>query len=1294
MTDLQTRVLELLAEGAIGPDVADDLLGHVGSDPTPETADVVVTGAAVRLPGIDTLDGLWDLLRSARPLTRPFPRRRLELVLGASDDLARTWGHLRDSVPTDPRAEGGWLTGLEEFAPERYGLDDFEAMFVGPNERVVLDLASEALEASCIDPAELVGSSTGVFLAHNPDSAFPYVRLFEDPDERAMLSGVPANVAYRVAYTYGLTGPVMNIDTTCSSSLVALHVARRSLQAGECDTAVVAGVNLDLLPFRGNDSTSFVLSPRRRCNAYDGSADGTWWGEGAAAVVLRRRADALRDGNPVFVGLAGSAVTSDGRSNGMMAPNPAAHADAVRAALAEAGVAGGAVGYVEGHGAGTILGDQVEVSALEDAFRSDTDERQYCSLGSVKTVTGHLKDAAGIVGLLAAALRVRHRTLPPLALLDVPTATVRWSETPFVLDSRERVWDRPGPAVAGVSSLGLSGTNAHVVLREDDTGTEPDGAAASGPEHDATPDLPPILLSAGSRRSLFEFVERLGAVLADVPSLAAVAATLARRPGGPARVALVPRSLEELATQLERLTEVRAFDRAPATFAAQGILLADTDQTRETSAAAVSGLPEEVRDLVADFVAGADVSSRYRERTAAVRPVVLPVPPPTTRRIWPAEASAAPDVRDLFFGLDWVPATDPEGSRRLGLVVVVAADRESAGAMAAALHGHSDDVVLVVAADTPSGEGDTFRGPLHRPETYLEVWERLGRDRLARLDAVLFVGDLAGHRPMSSLESLRAGQEAGAVALFAFARSAAALPADHAVVLAAVAREVHSITGREERQSPAQATTFGLLRVVSQEMPQFLELCVDVGDGDLADVGDLVAAELTRSGDLRPRQVAHRDGVRYRRVLERRPEPVGAEPPLRVEPGSVHVIGGGTGNLGPALAEFLAGQGAGTVVLLSRHPLPEGPDRDRLRSDPEWAPRLAALERTEALGCRVVHLVCDLTDAASVEQAFARMDDLGLAPSGGYMLSKQLYHQWIRDLADEDFRAGLDNRVAGTWLFAAALRAHGAEHLLLFSSISSMSGTKGAAECAAVNQYLDAAAPWYSATGLRTYTVNWALILEDRGEYKARTPIPPIDLSDFRSALARVFARPSSLDVVARIDLTEADYLRPVLRVPLGDTLWAEAAGQPDGRSLPADADTEPVTAAPRPDVAPEEGIARAWESALGETPTADAHFFGSGGSSLSVIRFVHQIAKHLGPDLLDVGDVYATPTFEQLVDAARRALAGPDPTAGAPPGAAADPAPAPGALDDLDALLEKVEAGLVSPTDAAQHFGAGGGGA
>jgi len=1265
---VSATVLDLLAAGEISAEAAVVLLDADAGARLPEVA---ILGASVRLPGIRNPEELWDALVAGRSLITQFPLDRFDLVSKANPELHRQFHALRGGISSDPRSIGGWLGDIDRFSPEAFGMTAFEAEFLGPPERMVLELAQEALSASGHSRTTVRGSRTGIFLAYQPDRAFSYLRLFLEPDERAFLSHVPANAAYQVAYNMDLHGPVLNVDTTCSSSLTALHLARRSLQLGECDLAVVAGISLNLFPFEHDDSGSFVRSGSRACHAYDARADGVVWGEGGVALVLKRKPEALKDRDPVLGVIAGSALASDGFSNGLMAPNPTTHRDVVRAALAEAGFSAESLGYVEGHGAGTALGDVVEVDALTRAFRLDTNRRHFCQLGSVKTITGHLGDAAGLAGVLATLLRMQHRALPPLAGLQEPNPGIAWDTSPFVTARDLAPWAPPDdgrPRRAGVSSLGLSGTVVHVVLEEH-------LAQACEPSVDG--DVA-VLLSADSRWAVWELVRLTAQQLDPGTSLAGVAYTLARRDLGAARIAIRASTTADLVEKLERLLAVRAFDRVPEHFYEQGIYIADLPETAAVSLARLQGQQENERAddrsaLLTEFLSGADVDALQACSVGDASSVPLPPAPFTTRRIWPVtDDRDLVDVSQLFFQADWAPTRSlPRGQAPLGGTVLVFAQEQQGWVRH--LKGRLEELgasVVVVrpgAAFQEEPDGDIILAP-DAGQHYEQLWDVLSHRGLV-LRGIIHAFSYGSEDTMTDLSTLRRGQSEGVHSLFHLGKQLARDAFSEPVLLTVVTAPGQEVVVGEE-YDPARVTAFGLARVLSQELPKVGELSID---HDLQADPRLLAEDIVREFAAEPQDrlplVAYRGGVRYMKQVQRSPEGGGSM--LKVRQGGVYVVVGGTGYLGPQVARMLADQGAGTVVLLSRHGLPDRQDWAQVQvSGPvDLAARLSGLEQAEQSGARVVSLQCDITDPYAVKETFERIT-LDVGPvRGGYMLAKQLFHLWVADLDAEQFHEGIDNRVRGTWLLAEQLKAAGADFLVLFSSISSMSGTKGAGECAAVNQYLDALGPYLGRRGLPTFALNLPLVLNDKAKFAASTATPPIDFTEFRAVVARLMRDAHPLNLVARLDLNEVDYLRPVLRIPFAPALWAEAADHARRSQRPAGEVAMPDLAVTASSDDLRRALVGAWRSALGGgEPVGDDHFFALGGSSLSALRFVATLKKAVPKAVFDVPDLFAHPTFAaqlQVLDGEAKAAHRDE-------------------LDDVDAILLQVESGALVAGEAA----------
>ena len=408
--------------------------------------DVAIVGKSIRLPGrIRSSDAFWDLLENG------------DRTDGVDDDTAAGVRH------------GGRLEDIDHFDPHFFGLSQAEAESIDPQHRLLLELAWDAMTDAAMAPARLAGKAVGVYTA---TAAGDYAALVHAPSQLDQINafttlGAAASVgAGRIAYTFDFCGPVLNVDASCASSLAAVHLAAAALRRGECEAAIVAATNLVLGPGSTHGLAQMgALSPSGHCAAFADTADGYVRGEGGAAIVLKRLADARRDGDPIAAVLAGSAMNHDGRSNGLSAPNAAAQSAVVRAALRDARISGDRLWYVEAHGTGTRLGDPIEVSALTAALERAAE--RPLPIGSVKANVGHLEAAAGIVGIVKLLLMLAHRRIPAQPALGAPNPLIAWSDTPLQPAWTAADADAEQELYAGISGFGMSGTNVHMVLRSD-----------------------------------------------------------------------------------------------------------------------------------------------------------------------------------------------------------------------------------------------------------------------------------------------------------------------------------------------------------------------------------------------------------------------------------------------------------------------------------------------------------------------------------------------------------------------------------------------------------------------------------------------------------------------------------------------------------------------------------------------------------------------------------------------------------------------------------------------------------
>ncbi|AFC31033.1 JamP [Paenibacillus mucilaginosus 3016] len=497
----------------------------------PAVHGVAIIGAAGRFPGASTLEQFWDRLAGGRESVTFFKEPQEGRVHAA-----------------------GLLEQAAEFDAAFFGMSPREAEVTDPQHRVFLECAYEAMEAAGYPPVRCTGR-VGVYAGSGQSGYLKHVESHPEIVEalgafQSAIGSGPDFLTTRVSYKLNLRGPSIAVQTACSSSLVAVHLACQALLTHECDMALAGGVSVKADQTEGFDyQEGGILSPDGHCRAFDAQARGTVVGNGGGAVLLKRLEDALSDGDTVLAVIRGTAVNNDGAHKiGYTAPSVGMQSEVIREALQVAEVDASTVTYVEAHGTGTVLGDPIEVAALTDAYRFDTDQRQYCALGSVKTNLGHLDSAAGIAGLIKTVLCLKHRMLPPSLHFREANPEIDLAGSPFYVNSELRPWlpAQGYPLRAGVSSFGMGGTNAHVILEE-----APAAGRAAHEDSAAEPHL--FVLSARTDEGLLQRTRDLIAFLEHdrEAELSDIAYTLAAgREAFGQRLAVTASTREELLARL------------------------------------------------------------------------------------------------------------------------------------------------------------------------------------------------------------------------------------------------------------------------------------------------------------------------------------------------------------------------------------------------------------------------------------------------------------------------------------------------------------------------------------------------------------------------------------------------------------------------------------------------------------------------------------------------------------------------------------------------------------------------
>ncbi|HEY9405602.1 MAG TPA: type I polyketide synthase, partial [Pyrinomonadaceae bacterium] len=455
---------------------------------------IAIIGLGCRFPGAKNPAAFWELLRNGVDAVTEIPADRWDI---------------NEYYDEDPKVVGkmntrwsGLLDQVDKFDPYFFKISPREAPYVDPQQRLLMEVAWEALEDAGQVPEKLAGTNTGVFIGIMTNDYSLQTTTDADLVNFYSVPGVSYCIAAnRLSYFFDFHGPSMAIDTACSSSLVAVHQACRSIWSGESTLALAGGVNV-ILSAEGTVwyTKGGLMAPDGRCKAFDARANGLVRGEGAGIVVLKPLSQAVADGDPIYALIHGSAVNQDGRSNGMTAPNRFAQEAVMRTAYRRAGISPGQVRYVEAHGTGTALGDPIEAMALGTVLATDRPADDYCAIGSVKTNIGHLEAAAGVAALIKVSLMLKHRTIPASLHFETPSPLIPFETLPIRVQQETAPWpEQTGAAYSGINGCGFGGTNAHLVLGE----APATAVSTEGSEETISENKPQLLsISARTREAL------------------------------------------------------------------------------------------------------------------------------------------------------------------------------------------------------------------------------------------------------------------------------------------------------------------------------------------------------------------------------------------------------------------------------------------------------------------------------------------------------------------------------------------------------------------------------------------------------------------------------------------------------------------------------------------------------------------------------------------------------------------------------------------------------------------------
>ncbi|MEU8348741.1 SDR family NAD(P)-dependent oxidoreductase [Streptomyces sp. NPDC048845] len=1020
------------------------------------TTDIAVVGLSVEVPDAQDQHAFWDIVRTGRSLTRSFPARRRREI---EEYLRYHWESVLVPDAEEDAAfhDGSFLDRVDRFDHAFFGMTPKQAAVTDPHQRLILRTMYRALEDAGYTGDRLAGSRTGVYVGYAGNPGWSYMEYMTRVDPALGQLGLTGNIvtmlANRLSYLFDLRGPSMVIDSACSASLLAVHQAKSALLLGDCDMAVVSGTRIVLAPIRHPHTRIGIESSDGVTRTFDEGADGTGFGEGSGAVVLKRLDRALADGDQVYALVKGSSVNHDGRSEMMTAPDAGAQADLLETAWRDAGVDPRTIGYLEVHGTATRVGDPIEFEGLRRAFAERTDDRRFCAVGTVKANIGHLFEGSGVMGLIKTALALRNRVIPPLANYARPNSAIDLDAGPVYVPLEAREWPegpegregKAGPRRAGVSAFGLGGTNAHVVLEEfvaapaePGAGRKP-AASGEGRQRAASGEgRRPTASDEGRRPYLFTLSAQTPASLGRLVTRYREAIDGGRIDGNIRDVCWtsnVSRAghRHRLAYTVDGLSALRA-------------ALAATEAGEVPDAAGTGA--------ARDWAGGAELDLRAQYDGDSPRTVHLPPYEFDETRAWVDfpetwrdrfKLAAPREEHPVTHEVEFVPAPLAEPGGPPARVMAVA-NRATADAVTAVL---PPDAVLRTRGITED-EADRLA-------------EQLVEDAYTHLVYAAAFDDKPATDP-AELDR-RVGEHL--TGLFRLAK--ALMHAGAGLDLVVLTRQALAVVPGESGVVTEHAAFAGLAKAIAREYPYVTVRMIDADDA--------VPAALLRAEILAPQTglYALRGTDKYHESLAELPEiPAARDTYLR--PGGAYLITGGLGGIGLETARhFAAGTPGIHLYLLGRTSLPPRAEWDAVAADPRHpaAARVTAVREIAGLGATVHPVAADVADEAAlsgllttVRAAHGRLD--GIVHAAGVPGADLIAH---RDAAD--FTSVLRPKLHGAFLLHHLTQDDRPDFVLHMSSVAAVFPALGQADYAAANSYLDHLARTLNTPEHRVVSVNW-----------------------------------------------------------------------------------------------------------------------------------------------------------------------------------------------------------------------------
>ncbi|MGG4102530.1 SDR family NAD(P)-dependent oxidoreductase [Paenibacillus lautus] len=1024
--------------------------------------DIAIIGMSGRYPGAENVRQFWEVLKNGKDCITEIPNDRWDYNLYYDED--------RNKPGTANSKWGGFITGVDRFDPLFFNISPREAEMMDPQERLFLQCVYETLEDAGYTREALglysdygLEGSVGVYVGAMYQEYQLYGAQEQAKGNPLALPGLPASIANRVSYFFNFHGPSMTIDTMCSSSLTAIHLASQSLLSGECKVSIAGGVNVSIHPNKYLYlSQGKFISGRGRCESFGEGGEGYVPGEGVGAVLLKPLSKAIADRDQIYGIIKATAINHGGKTNGYTVPNPKAQSSVIGRAFKKAGIEPRTISYMEAHGTGTSLGDPIEITGLHNIFQEYTGDKQFCALGSAKSNIGHCESAAGIAGLTKVLLQLKYKQLVPSLHSRVLNPNIDFSQTPFVVQQELAEWKRPVldlngvrkeyPRIAGISSFGAGGSNAHIVIEEYIPGDEEPSPIIVGGLNPVI-----IVLSGKSEEQLRLQAQRLLADLSDQPHeeyrLIDMAYTLqVGREAMEERLAVIVSTMKELTDKLKEYIEGRDH--------AEGIYYGQVKRNKE--ALSVFTRDEELQEAIAKWiqrrkydklaslwVKGLDVEWNRLYGDTKPRRISLPTYPFSEDRYWVPEPS---NVQTL---------SNPESKREL-----VVPNRQISPVERKVSYLNKRWELAAVYDSVDRNKSATQTIAILTTQETMEL--AIHVSRYFEKCRIIDIQDMVREFHQTEQDWKQYG---GCIDVVGCGLNTTGLTGwipwlqkwiEHAdadgLTLLGVTKCLESFRNAEVNLSGAERA--GLYRMLQSEYSRLNSRHVDVdAEPDVHFIAEQIVNEY--AAESRDTEICYRSGKRYRATLEELQEIHPGQETFAFPDGHVLWITGGTRGIGYLCARhFVQKYGVKKLVLTGREVLPSREEWSLFKGQKTpVAQKIQAIQALEELQADVKILSVSLSDEQAVRQSMESVKRT-MGPIGGviHCAGRIDTHNpaFIRKSV-EGIEQVFEPKVSGLRVLYECFRNESLSFFLLFSSVSSTipALASGQSDYGMANAYMD-----------------------------------------------------------------------------------------------------------------------------------------------------------------------------------------------------------------------------------------------